>query len=412
VWAITAAFGAYFCMYGFRKPFTAGGFAGGEYWGVDRKTLYVAAQVLGYTLSKFIGISVIAAMPPERRARWILILVGSAQAALLLFGLIPSPWNLIALFLNGLPLGMVFGLVLGFLEGRRTTELLAAGLCASFIVADGATKSAGSYLLEAGVPEGWMPFGAGCLFLPPLLLFVAMLRRIPRPDEGDVAQRAERSPMTRSDRRALVGRFLPGLVLIVAAYLLLTILRSIRADFAPEIWKGLGYRTAPEVFTQSEMVVAAGVMAMSALGIRIEGNRTAFFTSLGTCLGGFGVIGVSLGLLQAGWIGGFPFMVLIGLGLYIPYVIVQTTVFERLIAFTRARGNLGFLLYLADAYGYLGYVGVMLARGVLARQENMLGFFTGFSGWSALVASVCLAGAMGYFARRGGGRGSALEGSG
>ena len=34
------------------------------------------------------------------------------------------------LFVNGLPLGMVFGLVIGFLEGRKVTEALSAGpLC-------------------------------------------------------------------------------------------------------------------------------------------------------------------------------------------------------------------------------------------------------------------------------------------
>ena len=36
---------------------------------------------------------------------------------------------------------LVFGLVLGFLEGRRMTEAFVAGLCASFILADGITTT-------------------------------------------------------------------------------------------------------------------------------------------------------------------------------------------------------------------------------------------------------------------------------
>lgn len=44
---------------------------------------------------------------------------------------------------------------------------------------------------------------------------------------------------------------------------------------------------------------------------------------------------------------------------------MHTTIFERLIAMTGERGNLGLLMYLADSFGYLGYVGVMLARGVV-----------------------------------------------
>ena len=55
-------------------------------------------------------------------------------------------------------------------------------------------------------------------------------------------------------------------------------------------------------------------------------------------------------------------MVLTGLGLYLPYVLVHTTLFERLMAVTRDGGNLGFLMYLSDSAGYLGYVGLMLAK--------------------------------------------------
>ena len=55
VWAIVAAFGTYFCMYGFRKPFTSAGYSEIEFFGFDFKTILVASQVLGYTLSKFIA---------------------------------------------------------------------------------------------------------------------------------------------------------------------------------------------------------------------------------------------------------------------------------------------------------------------------------------------------------------------
>ena len=44
-------------------------------------------------------------------------LIGVVQAALILFAITPRPWNAAFLFVNGLPLGMVFGPVLAFLEG-------------------------------------------------------------------------------------------------------------------------------------------------------------------------------------------------------------------------------------------------------------------------------------------------------
>ncbi|HAD14448.1 MAG TPA: hypothetical protein DCF33_18655, partial [Saprospirales bacterium] len=56
------AFTAYFCIYAFRKPFTAGLYADAVIWGVQMKIALVMAQVAGYALSKFIGIRVIASL--------------------------------------------------------------------------------------------------------------------------------------------------------------------------------------------------------------------------------------------------------------------------------------------------------------------------------------------------------------
>src|SRR5262249_61406914 len=64
-WAVVAAFGAYFCTYAFRKPWTAAMFADATVWGIAEKSVLVVAQVLGYMLAKVIGIGVVAAMAPE-----------------------------------------------------------------------------------------------------------------------------------------------------------------------------------------------------------------------------------------------------------------------------------------------------------------------------------------------------------
>lgn len=363
VWAIVAAFGTYFCMYAFRKPFTAGSFASTEAGGQSFKTILVISQVMGYMLSKFIGIKIISEMRPERRALSIFALVCLAEVALVAFGFVPRPWNALCMFLNGLPLGMVFGLVLGFLEGRRLTEALAAGLCASFIVADGFTKSVGAWLLNSGVPEHWMPATAGALFILPLGMFAWMLSRTPAPDRVDMAARNERHRMSGEDRMGLFRRHAIPISLLSLMYLLVTILRSFRADFAPEIWTALGARTLPSVFTYSEIIVAAGVMAMSASFVLVHDNRWAFFASLAACACGFFLVALALlGNSLTNVLSPFAFMVMVGLGLYMPYVAVHTTVFERLLAMTKDKGNVGFLMYVVDSVGYLGYVAVMLTK--------------------------------------------------
>src|SRR5262245_44787871 len=81
IWLVVGAFGSYFCMYGFRKPFTAAVYEEITLWGLGYKSVLVTAQVLGYMLSKFIGIRVISEMRPARRIRVLMLFVGAAQAA-------------------------------------------------------------------------------------------------------------------------------------------------------------------------------------------------------------------------------------------------------------------------------------------------------------------------------------------
>jgi hypothetical protein len=396
VWCVAAAFGTYGCMYAFRKPFTAATFTADPF-APGFKSWLILAQVMGYTLSKFIGIKVIAEMPPRRRAATLLALVGAAQGALLLFGLVPPPYSAICLFLNGLPLGMVFGLVLGFLEGRRMTEAFLAGLCASFILADGFTKSAGTCLLQLGVTERWMPFCAGLIFIAPLAGFVWMLRQIPPPTAEDIAERSQRTAMTGAERREMFRRYAPGLMAIAFAYLLVTVLRSMRADFAPELWSALGTPAEAGVFARSEIWVTLGVLAVNGFMVLVRNNRAAFFLALGIALAGGGLIAATLEARDAGRVTPFTFMVLLGFGLYVPYVAVHTTIFERLIAITRDRANIGYLMYLADAVGYLGYVAVILMRNFAGNRE-ILPLFCQTAWVVAGLTVVALAAAISFFA--------------
>jgi hypothetical protein len=397
VWTVAAAFGCYFCMHAFRKPFTAASYADASFGGMDFKTVLVVSQVAGYMFAKILGVKIIAEMPPARRAAGIAWLILAAEAALVLFGLVPRPWNAACLFLNGIPLGMVFGLVLGTLEGRRLTEALAAGLCTSFIVADGVSKSVGSWLLARGVPEDWMPAAAGAVSLPAMGLCVFMLSRVPPPSVRDVAARAERSTMSRAERWSFLRRYAGGLVPILVMYLLVTVLRSWRADFAPEIWRGLGHPAQPATFTGSETLVAFGVLAVNGGAVLIRDNRRAFLASLATCGLGFGLLAFAL-LARDGVLDGFAFMVLLGLGLYLPYVAVHTTIFERLLAMTRDRGNVGFLMYVADSIGYLGYVAVMLSRNLVGAGGDLVGFLTVACWLTIGLSALCLLATWRYYA--------------
>lgn len=400
LFATVGAFGTYFCMYGFRKPFVAAEYQGLQVGSVGFKELAVTVQILGYMLSKFIGIKVISELNPRYRVRAVLLLMSWAAAALVLFALVPPPWNLSCLFLNGLPLGMMYGLVLGFLEGRRTTEALIAALCASFIMADGVAKSLGAALLQMQVPDLWMPAAAAAISAGPLLLFLWILSRVRRPTPQDIAHRSLRPPISRVERRAFLRRYRLGMSALVVTFLLITILRSIRADFQPEIFRSFGDAVPPSIYMRTEFWVALGVIVINGLCVFIWNNRRAMLVSLGVCFAGLAAIPVALVAVQAGGLSPFGFMVLIGLGLYLPYVAFHTAVFERLIAATREPVNLGFLMYVADSIGYLGYVLVMLTRSFFAKTDDFQSFFIWACWVISLVASASLCLATIYFARR------------
>lgn len=133
LYATFSAFCLYTCVYAFRKTFSTATFDGISYAGVTYKSWLVIFQVVGYALSKFIGIKVISELKAHSRSLGILIMVSIAGISWLLFAIVPPPYNVIFLFTNGLPLGMVWGMVFGYLEGRRFTEVLGAGLSVSFI---------------------------------------------------------------------------------------------------------------------------------------------------------------------------------------------------------------------------------------------------------------------------------------
>ena len=154
LYAVCASFSTYFCMYAFRKPFAAANFEGDfALLGLDLKTGLVITQIIEYALSKFLGIKFCSEITPERRAGALVVLVLFAELALVAVGFAPGSWMALGLFFNGLALGMIWGLVVWYLEGRRTSEVLLAGLSCSFIVASGIVKDIGRVLMSSGVPE-------------------------------------------------------------------------------------------------------------------------------------------------------------------------------------------------------------------------------------------------------------------
>jgi len=363
-------------MYAFRKPFTAATFNGLKLWGFNYKILLIIAQLIGYTLSKSLGIKIIEELRQENRLKTLIILMGIAMISLLLFALVPFPYNLLFMFLNGIPLGMIWGVVFGFIEGRKSTELLGAIMASSFIVSSGLVKSSGRLVLENIVNnEMWMPFITALIYTPVLLFGIYLLSRIKAPGEDDKLLRTARIPMNANERKNFIIRFAPGIVFSILIYVFLTIFRDMRDNFAVEFWISLGYSQTPELLAFSEFPIAIVVMVIIASMILIKNNRIAFHSNNFIAFFCGILLVLTTVLFYFKMINGIVWMMLAGFFMYLPYIGFHTLYFERWIAHFKYKSNAGFLMSMADTAGYLGSTIILLIKNFATPDVSWIEFF-------------------------------------
>ncbi len=93
-------------------------------------------------------------------------------------------------------------------------------------------------------------------------------------------------------------------------------------------------------------------------------------------ISGFVITGFTSIFFMQGSINAFWWLTLTGLGLYTVYIPFNCIFFERLIASFRFPGNVGFLIYVADSFGYLGSVGVLITKEVLKIKLQWTSFYS------------------------------------
>jgi hypothetical protein len=182
-------------------------------------------------------------------------------------------------------------------------------------------------------------------------------------------------------------------------------MRSLRDDFAPEILAGLGAEIQANDYATIDFWVALVVMVVNGASVFIRDNRIALQAALGVCALGFAITLLAIGLRTFASVSPQMMMVYIGAGLYLPYVAVHTTIFERMIAWTRDRANVGFLMYVADSLGYFGYVVIMILKtftpkSISGHPGTMVQIFFGICVASAIASLFLVAVAAISFHRR------------
>jgi hypothetical protein len=189
--------------------------------------------------------------------------------------------------------------------------------------------------------------------------------------------------MQQQDRKEMMRHFGTGVFFVTITYVFLTVMRDIRDNYMANMWSELGYASNYSIFTRTETITSILVLIMMASLVMIRKNIIAFRVVHLAIFIGFLLAGLSSLFFVLGKLEGAIWMQLSGLGLYMAYIPFNSIFFERMIASFRIAANVGFLIYITDAFGYLGSVTVMIVKETIRMDINWSSFFawgvTGFS---------------------------------
>jgi Family of unknown function (DUF5690) len=93
-------------------------------------------------------------------------------------------------------------------------------------------------------------------------------------------------------------------------------------------------------------------------------------------------------------------MIIVGAGLYAAYTPFNTVLLDRLVAASGQLATAGFLIYLADAAGYVGSVGLLLAKNFASIQLEWVPFFKLAAYSGSIIGVVGLVASALYFANK------------
>jgi hypothetical protein len=139
---------------------------------------------------------------------------------------------------------------------------------------------------------------------------------------------------------------------------------------------------------------------MVAVMVFIKNNFRAFVLSQGMMLLGFLLTGTCTLLFASQSISMFWWMTLVGLGLYMVYIPFNSNLFDRFLASFKITGTAGFLIYVADSFGYLGSVTVLFSKSIFKLQMQWLEFYVQLVELTSVIGFVSIGATLFYFVRK------------
>src|SRR5690606_11456711 len=167
-----------------------------------------------------------------------------------------------------------------------------------------------------------------------------------------------------------------------------------------DMWRDSGVAFEANVFAKTETIISLIILALIATMVIIKNNFKAFIISHIIMLGGFVLSGIVTVLFIQQHISMFYWMTLVGLGLYMTYIPYNSLLFDRMLAAFKYAGTVGFLIYVADAFGYLASVSVLLSKTIFKLEIRWLDFYTSLVLWSALIGGLATVFSILYFYKK------------
>lgn len=385
LWAGGAALLSYSLVYALRKPYTAASFEGLTFLGSDYKVAVTTIQILGYVIAKFFGIKIISELKKEKRFRFFVSSAILAEAALIGFGILNPPYNVIAMFVNGLSLGCMWGVIFSFIEGRKVTDILASLLGVSMVFSSGVAKSFGLFAMnEMQIDQFWMPAVIGGFALPLLVLMGYMLKKLPQPTAEDIALRNERVILDGKGRKKQFMKYAPILSLLFIGNFMLLVLRDIKEDFLVNILDMSNQSSW--LFARIDTIVTLVILGIFALFAFFRNNIKALLWLMTLVIAGCLTMTYVSFFYETLNLPPITWLFIQSLSLYIAYLTFQTIFFDRFIACFRIKGNVGFFIAMIDFIGYLGTVTLLSTKEFLNIE---LEWFALFNHISCTVGAIC-----------------------
>lgn len=346
-----------FCLYTFmyavRKPFSALTYENILVWGINVKIWMVLAQLLGYTLSKFYGIRLLGKIKREDRSIYLVCILSLATVPLFLLQHLPTPTWPLLMFFNGFPLGLVWGIVFSYVEGRKYTEFIGAMLACTFVFSSGWVKSFGLYLqrnLELNINQ--VPFFTAIIALIAAAIVIFILEKLPPPNSEDKLLRNDRKPLNPIEQRRFLRDHGSILIPFVIIYGIFTIMRDFRDNFSAEMLTENGAYSS-DVFINMELKVSLVLLCLVPLFSWIKNHQIALNTTTFSIILGILTSLTATFLFIQHQISIIELLMFTGGGFYLGYILINISVMDRIVGFSRESGNSGFLIYIADSVGYL-----------------------------------------------------------